>query len=164
MLFSRSKSLTPSDAAAALARGELQLIDVREPSEVSEARVKGARHIPLGQLPAKLGELDRERPVAFLCRSGSRSAIATRTATKAGLDAANVKGGVVGWERAGLPQIWIRTKDREEVVEFEAVNTFAAEVDDLAGAILDGSEPRVGAADALSNMRILDRLAEAARN
>jgi rhodanese-related sulfurtransferase len=103
MLFSRSKSLTPSDAAAGLARGELQLIDVREPSEVSEARVKGARHIPLGQLSGKLGELDRDRPVAFVCRSGSRSAIATRTASKAGLDAANVKGGVIAWERAGLP-------------------------------------------------------------
>jgi rhodanese-related sulfurtransferase len=103
MLFSRSKSLTPSDAAAGLARGELQLIDVRETSEVTEARVKGARHIPLGQLPTKLGELDRDRPVAFLCRSGSRSAIATRTATKAGLDAANVKGGITAWTRAGLP-------------------------------------------------------------
>ena len=103
MLFSRSKSLTPTDAAAALARGELQLIDVREPSELSEARVKGARHIPLGQLSAKLGELDRDRPVAFLCRSGSRSAIATRSATKAGLDAANVRGGITAWTRAGLP-------------------------------------------------------------
>ena len=81
-----------------------ELIDVREPSELSEARVKGARHIPLGQLPAKLGELDRDRPVAFLCRSGSRSAIATRSATKAGLDAANVKGGIAAWTRAGLPR------------------------------------------------------------
>ena len=103
MLFSRSKSLTPTDAAAAMARGELQLIDVREPSELSEARIKGARHIPLGQLSAKLGELDRDRPVAFLCRSGSRSAIATRSATKAGLDAANIKGGIGAWTRAGLP-------------------------------------------------------------
>jgi len=103
MLFSRPKSLTPSDAAAALARGELQLIDVRESSELNEARVKGARHIPLGQLPAKLGDLDRDRPVAFLCRSGSRSAIATRSATKAGLDAANVRGGITAWARAGLP-------------------------------------------------------------
>ena len=62
MLFSRSKSLTPTDAAAAMARGELQLIDVREPSELNEARFKGARHIPLGQLSAKLGELDRDPP------------------------------------------------------------------------------------------------------
>ena len=103
MLFSRSNSLTPSDAAAALARGELQLIDVRESSELNEAQVKGARHIPLGQLPAKLSGLDRDRPVAFLCRSGSRSAIATRSAAKAGLDAANVKGGMTAWARAGLP-------------------------------------------------------------
>ena len=103
MLFSRSKSLTPTDAAAAMARGELQLIDVREPAELSEARIKGARHIPLGQLSAKLCELDRDRPIAFLCRSGSRSAIATRSATKAGLDAANIKGGISAWTRAGLP-------------------------------------------------------------
>lgn len=102
MLFSRLKSLTPSDAAAALARGELQLIDVREPSEVSVARVTCARHITLGQLTAKLGELDRDRPVV-LCRSGTRSAIATRSATNAGLDAANVTGGVIAWKRAGLP-------------------------------------------------------------
>ncbi len=103
MLFSRSKSLTPSDAAAAVARGELQLIDVREPSELTEARIKGARHIPLGQLSAHLAEIERDRPVAFLCRLGSRSAIATRSAAKAGLDAANVKGGMTAWARAGLP-------------------------------------------------------------
>jgi len=103
MLFSRSKSLTPTDAAAAMTQGELQLIDVREAGEVAEARVKGARHMPLGRLSTRLGELDRDRPVAFLCRSGSRSAIAARAATKAGLDAANVKGGVIAWQRAGLP-------------------------------------------------------------
>jgi rhodanese-related sulfurtransferase len=84
-------------------RHATKLIDVREPSEVSEAHVKGARYIPLGQLPAKLSKLDRDRPVAFLCRSGTCSAIATRIATRAGLDAADVKGGVVAWERAGLP-------------------------------------------------------------
>ena len=103
MLFSHSKSLTPSDAAADLARGKLQLIDVREPSELAEARIKGATHIPLGQLPAKLSALDRDRPVAFLCRSGGRSAIATRSAAKAGLDAANVTGGITAWTQAGLP-------------------------------------------------------------
>jgi rhodanese-related sulfurtransferase len=103
MLFSRPKSLTPTDAAAAMARGELQVIDVRETAELSGGRIDGARHIPLRELSAKLGELDRDRPVAFLCRSGSRSAIATRSATKAGLDAANIKGGIGAWTRAGLP-------------------------------------------------------------
>jgi rhodanese-related sulfurtransferase len=103
MLFPRLKSLTPSEAAAAVSRGELQLIDVREAGEVAENTIKGARHIPLGQLPGRLGELDREPPVAFICHSGSRSAIATRAATNAGLNAANVKGGVIAWQRAGLP-------------------------------------------------------------
>jgi rhodanese-related sulfurtransferase len=103
MLLRRAKTLTPNEAAAALERGELQLVDVREAAELAEARVEGAMHIPLRTLPARLGELDSARPVAFVCRSGSRSAVATRAAARAGLDAANVRGGVVAWARAGLP-------------------------------------------------------------
>lgn len=105
MLFRRSKALTPTEAADALNRGELQLVDVREAAELAEARVEGAKHIPLAQLSARIGELDPRRPTAFLCRSGSRSAMATRAAANAGLDAANVKGGVIAWSRAGLPLV-----------------------------------------------------------
>jgi predicted dehydrogenase len=64
----------------------------------------------------------------------------------------------------GRPQIFVRAKDREETIAFEAVNTFTLEIDDLAFAITNGGAPRVGAADALLNMRILDRLADAARS
>jgi D-xylose 1-dehydrogenase (NADP+, D-xylono-1,5-lactone-forming) len=63
----------------------------------------------------------------------------------------------------GRPQILVKTKDHEETIEFEAVNTFALEVDDFASAILDGTSPLVGAADAVRNIRILDQLAAAAR-
>jgi rhodanese-related sulfurtransferase len=101
-LFRRPKSLSPAEAASAHERGELQLVDVREHAELAEARVRGAVHIPLRQLGGRLAELDG-RPVAFLCRSGSRSALATRAASRAGLDAANVSGGVTAWGRAGLP-------------------------------------------------------------
>ena len=103
MLFRGSKSLTPAEAIAAVQRGELQLIDVRQSAELSHGRIAGARHIPLGQLSSRLGELDPSRPVAFLCHSGARSALATRKAAKAGLDAANIRGGVMSWSRAGLP-------------------------------------------------------------
>ena len=103
MLFGRSKSVTPSEASDALLRGELQLVDVRDGAELADARVEGATHIPLRQLAARLGELDSARPVAFLCRSGARSALATRVAARAGLDAANVRGGVIAWAHAGLP-------------------------------------------------------------
>ena len=105
MLFRRSKSMTPNEAAAALSRGELQLVDVRERAELAQAHISGATHIPLGQLSGRLGELDRDRPVAFLCASGSRSAMATRAAGKTDLDASNVKGGLKAWSRAGLPLI-----------------------------------------------------------
>lgn len=103
MFFTRTQSITPQDAQRRLKAGELVLVDVREPSEVAAVRVKGALTIPLGQLPPHLSELDRGKPVAFLCRSGARSARATKAAAKAGLDAMNVTGGVSAWERAGLP-------------------------------------------------------------
>ncbi len=102
-LFHRTPAVTPEEAARRLAAGKLVLVDVREQRELLDGRVDGAVHIPLGQLAARLGELDRGHPVAFMCRSGSRSAMATRTAAGAGYDAVNVKGGILAWARAGLP-------------------------------------------------------------
>ena len=102
MLFRRSKPMTPAQASAAMSAGELVPLDVREAAELAEALLHGAIHIPLGQLPARVTELDPQRPVAFLCRSGGRSAQATRTAARAGLDAINATGGITAWKQAGL--------------------------------------------------------------
>ena len=103
MFFTRKPSITPGQAASGLANRELVLVDVRQASEVERGRIHGAVNIPLGQLRGRLPELDRERPVAFLCHSGARSARATGIAIKAGYDAVNVQGGLIGWRRAGLP-------------------------------------------------------------
>ncbi len=103
MLFTRPKPLSPSEASASFGRGDLRLVDVREPRELAEASIPGAVHIPLGQLPARIGELDPDLKYAFVCRTGKRSVAATRIAAKAGLDAANVRGGVTAWTAAGLP-------------------------------------------------------------
>ena len=65
--------------------------------------MRGAINIPLGQLRARLRELDRDRQVAFVCHSGARSSRATGIAIKAGYDAINVRGGMIAWTRAGLP-------------------------------------------------------------
>lgn len=102
MLFTRTPTITPQEAADRLEAGSLVVVDVREPAEVGQARIPGAVTIPLGQLPTRLGELDAGTPVAFVCRSGARSAQATKAAAKAGLDAANVRGGIMAWSRAGL--------------------------------------------------------------
>ena len=96
-------SISPREAADRSGRGELQLVDVREPAEVAARAVPGSTHIPLGVLATALPTLDRDRPVAFVCRSGSRSATATRAALAAGLEAVNVSGGMIAWSRQGLP-------------------------------------------------------------
>lgn len=61
------------------------------------------------------------------------------------------------------PRLTLQTLDREEVFEFDPVNTYQAEVDDLALAILHGTQPRLKVQEALSNARILDRLAQEMR-
>jgi predicted dehydrogenase len=63
----------------------------------------------------------------------------------------------------GRPRILVKTNDGQESIEFEAVNTFALEVDDLARAIREGGKPLVGAPDALANLRILDGVSAASR-
>ena len=40
-------------------RGQVQLLDVREPDESATGHIEGSTHIPLGALPVRLGELDR---------------------------------------------------------------------------------------------------------
>jgi queuine tRNA-ribosyltransferase len=80
------------------------LVDVREQHEWTAGHARGARHIPLGDLPAKLDELPREAPVYLICATGNRSRNAATFLTKNGFDRPiNVRGGTVAWQRAGLP-------------------------------------------------------------
>ena len=91
-----------ADAQAGDRAGHLALVDVRELDERARGFAPGSRHLPLGQLKARLSELPRDRPVAFICQSGRRSAMAATAARRAGLDARNVTGGMNAWERKGL--------------------------------------------------------------
>lgn len=82
----------------------VQVLDVREREEWEGAlgRIVGAKWIPLGELPARMGELARDRPVVAVCRSGARSAQAVTLLTKAGfVDVANLAGGMVRWHAEG---------------------------------------------------------------
>ena len=103
MFFSKTPSMSPAEVSDALSRGRLTVVDVREPAELRSGRIEGARNIPLGQLGPRMSELQGGKTVAFVCQSGARSARATRAAAKAGVEAVNVSGGVMGWARAGLP-------------------------------------------------------------
>jgi rhodanese-related sulfurtransferase len=95
--------LTPKQAAELLDAGETQLVDVRQPDEYEAGRIAGSLHIELDRLPAEAGALERDRPILFYCRSGSRSAMAAQAFTASGYDAHNLDGGLEAWVAAGLP-------------------------------------------------------------
>lgn len=91
---------------AAAGQPAVQLIDVREPAEFNDAlgHLRGALLLPLSALGARLGELDRSRPVVTLCRSGARSAQASVLLQQAGLlQVANLAGGLLRWRAEALP-------------------------------------------------------------
>jgi rhodanese-related sulfurtransferase len=83
--------------------GEIQLIDVREDYEWAAGRVHGARHIELPHVAAEADTIDRERPVVFYCRVGSRSTMAAHAFRRAGYDAYSLDGGLLAWDAEGLP-------------------------------------------------------------
>jgi rhodanese-related sulfurtransferase len=94
---------TPQQVSELVERGGAQLIDVRQPEEHNAGRIAGDRLIELGRLSAEAATIDRDRPVVFYCRSGSRSAMAAQAFSEAGYDAHNLAGGLLEWDSAGLP-------------------------------------------------------------
>lgn len=64
----RSGNLTPAALNAEFAAGATPLLlDVRELYEWKQVRIPGAKHIPMGEIPARLAEIDKERPVVVFC-------------------------------------------------------------------------------------------------
>jgi len=88
----------PADAA---------ILDVREPDEWEAGHIDGAVHIPLGELPARTGDLPEgaDGQVYVICRSGGRSGRAVAWLGQNGFDAVNVDGGMGAWQAAGREMV-----------------------------------------------------------
>ena len=84
-------------------RDEVQLLDVREVPEWVAGHVEGALHVPMHQLRAAQEQLDPDRTIVCICRSGQRSAAVAEALRRAGYDAVNLLGGMHAWAAAGLP-------------------------------------------------------------
>jgi adenylyltransferase/sulfurtransferase len=91
--------IDPVAVKARLDSGEdFQLIDVREPQEYQICNIPQARLIPLGELPKRLHELDRSRPVVVHCKTGGRSAKAADLLRQNGFTGVlNMTGGILAW-------------------------------------------------------------------
>jgi hydroxyacylglutathione hydrolase len=80
-------------------KDRVAVLDVREPGEVESGAMENSVRIPLGQLSARAGELDREKLLLVHCKGGYRSSIATSILRRAGFrDIVNLTGGFDAWQ------------------------------------------------------------------
>jgi sulfur-carrier protein adenylyltransferase/sulfurtransferase len=92
--------ITAPELAERVKTNHLKLLDVREPHELEISALPDAKNIPLGQLAARLSELDSADDMVVFCKGGTRSARALELLVSAGFKKVkNLKGGINAWAR-----------------------------------------------------------------
>ncbi len=92
--------ITAPELAERVKSNHLKLLDVREPHELEISALPNAKNIPLGQLAARLSELDSADDMVVFCKGGTRSARALELLVSAGFKKVkNLKGGINAWAR-----------------------------------------------------------------
>jgi rhodanese-related sulfurtransferase len=95
------------DLQRRLARGDdVVLLDVREPDELALARLPGATHIPMGEVPSRLHEIDPEKEIVIFCHHGIRSASVVQFLTQRDFTrVVNLTGGIDAWSQTVDPSV-----------------------------------------------------------
>ncbi|HEX3319450.1 MAG TPA: rhodanese-like domain-containing protein [Terriglobales bacterium] len=88
-------------------RGEtFTLLDVREPWEFEKASIEGSKHIPMGEVPVRVQELDPDEHIIVVCHHGMRSLSVTNWLRQQGFGKVqSMRGGIDGWARTVDPKI-----------------------------------------------------------
>lgn len=81
------------------------LLDVREDDEWQRGHINGAQHIPMGDVPARMDEIDPDATLYVMCHAGGRSARVALYLARNGFTPINVEGGMLAWSAAGRPII-----------------------------------------------------------
>jgi rhodanese-related sulfurtransferase len=91
--------ISPQELQSQLASGaDVVILDVREPWELALCAVPGAIAIPMNEVPQRLAELDRNRPIAVMCHHGARSLRVAHFLAQQGFPAvSNLSGGIDAW-------------------------------------------------------------------
>ncbi len=99
------EEISPPALKERLDRGEKPVVlDVREPEEVALASFSGATHIPMGDIPSRLADLDPQRATVVVCHHGIRSAQVAAYLARMGFErVANLSGGIDAWSLAVDP-------------------------------------------------------------
>ncbi len=102
-LTRRVESLLPAEVHERLKKGEILLVDVREPGEFAMGHVAGSINAPLSRFDATALPTDAGA-IVLCCAVGRRSAAAAEGCRKAGVEiAGHMEGGLTEWTRTGLP-------------------------------------------------------------
>lgn len=88
--------------------GDVEIIDVRQPEEYEESHIEGAKLISLGELLNRTNEIDWNKEVVFMCRSGIRSAVAANMAGSLGKDISNLEGGILDFKKVCAEKVYIK--------------------------------------------------------
>ncbi|SEH57188.1 Rhodanese-related sulfurtransferase [Mycolicibacterium rutilum] len=81
------------------------LLDVREHDEWARGHAPGAQHIPMGEVPARLAEIDGDAQLFVICHLGGRSQRVAQYLAGNGYAPINVSGGMEAWANAGRPVV-----------------------------------------------------------
>lgn len=81
------------------------LLDVREDDEWQRGHAPGAKHIPMGQVPSRLDEIDADATLFVVCHLGGRSQRVAQYLARNGYHPVNVSGGMEAWAGAGRPVV-----------------------------------------------------------
>lgn len=98
--------VTPLQATLLINREDAVIVDVREHHEFTAGHLPNSRHIPMGAVEKRLGEIEKHKskPVIVVCQSGNRSSSTCNALRKGGFEKVyNLSGGMLAWEQAGLP-------------------------------------------------------------
>lgn len=99
-------SVNTLEATQMINRQDALMLDVREQAEYAQAHILNARGLPLSQLEARIGDIEKfkDKPVIVYCATDNRSRAAVATLKKHGFtNAVNLSGGFAAWQQAGLP-------------------------------------------------------------
>ena len=101
------EEIEPLELKGRFDRGErLEVLDVREPEEIAVASFPGALHIPMGDIPSRLTELDPDAHWVVVCHHGIRSAQVAMYLAHMGFErVANLAGGIDAWSLNADPKI-----------------------------------------------------------
>ena len=90
----------------AYARDAVILLDVREHAELELARIEGAHHIPMQEIPGRIDELDPARDVVCICHGGGRSRRVAEYLAARGFERVfNLTGGIDAWSQEVDPGV-----------------------------------------------------------